>query len=172
RTSAYQNTFTLNGVTIYINPTNNYATKASWTNITPSSGKIVVSLSGSYNYLNGFILTENTSGNSNTVNASTVAASVSTLASAQDSVELTVFPNPFRAEVQIRVNNVSSGKVWITVVDQSGRTLKQLTFTKGSGATIQMIPVQELPSGIYFFQVQMAGWRKTIMAVKQQYKND
>jgi hypothetical protein len=98
-----------------------------------------------------------------------MAASASALASTQDSVELTAFPNPFRTEVKIQVNNVSAGKVWINVVDQSGRTLKQISFTKGTGTSIRMIPVQELPSGTYFFQVQMAGWRKTIMAVKQQY---
>ena len=143
-----------------------YANKASWTNITPTNGQIVVSLFGSYNYLNGFTLTENAATGSSS-SASVMTASAATFAAAPDSsAALTMFPNPFRDQLQLQINNEDAGQVWVTLLDRSGRTLKQYTFTKAPGAAIQTLPAPGLLNGVYYLKVQTATWTKTIMVVR------
>ncbi|HEU4472670.1 MAG TPA: PKD domain-containing protein [Flavisolibacter sp.] len=65
--------FTIGNSSVTINTDRNYVNKASFTNLTPSAGKITmnIDLTLTFNYLNGFVLTENTLGQAN---ASPVAA--------------------------------------------------------------------------------------------------
>lgn len=167
RTSAYQNTFTIGSTSIVLNPASNYSNKAAWNNISPTGGQIVVSLFGSYNYLNGFTLTENAPTGSSS-NASMMTASAAGLSSSPDpSAALTVFPNPFRDQLQLQIDKEDAGQVWVTLLDRSGRVLKQYAFTKAQGATIKTLPAPGLLNGIYYLKVQTATWIKTIMIVKQ-----
>jgi lysophospholipase L1-like esterase/PKD repeat protein len=52
--------FVISGTTVTVNSSNNYAAKASFTNLTPVSGQIKVSIErvNTYNYINGFIISE------------------------------------------------------------------------------------------------------------------
>jgi poly(3-hydroxybutyrate) depolymerase len=169
RTSAYPNAFTIGSTSITLDPTKNYSNKAVWNNITPSSGQIIVTLFGSYNYLNGFTLTENASAGGSAMSGSVLSANEAILQSAQDSsTDLIVFPNPFRDQVQVQINNASAGQVTINLLDQSGRILKKFGFTKAAGVTVQTLPIQDLPVGSYYIQVRMAAWTKTIMIIKQR----
>lgn len=166
RTSAYPNTFIIGSTNIVLDPTKNYSNKAVWNNITPTGGQIVVTLIGNYNYLNGFILTENASTGSSS-NASMMTATSANLSSGPDSTAgLTVFPNPFRDELQLQIDNEDAGQVWVTLLDRSGRALKQYAFTKGPGTMIKTLPASGLLNGIYYLKVQTAVWTKTIMVVR------
>ncbi|HVU56278.1 MAG TPA: PKD domain-containing protein, partial [Puia sp.] len=172
RTSAYPCTFTIGGTTIAIDATKNYTRKATWTNITPTNGQIVVSLfsSGAYNYLNGFTLTENAATGSSAMNGSATTASAASFQSVGDTTAaLTVFPNPFKDQVQVLINNPSAGQVTITLLDQSGKAWRKYAFTKAAGAVVQMLSIGDLPIGAYYVKVQMASWTKTIMIVKQHH---
>ena len=60
-TTSNSTVFTVNGVAVSVGVNNNYTKKAAFTSIAPnSSGQIVISIdkTGSYNYLNGFTITE------------------------------------------------------------------------------------------------------------------
>ncbi|HEY4209412.1 MAG TPA: hypothetical protein VGM31_21455, partial [Puia sp.] len=54
------NTFAIGNTKVTVQVNNNLTNKASFSSISPSSGSITVNISGSgsYNYLNGFTLTE------------------------------------------------------------------------------------------------------------------
>jgi len=169
RTSAYSNTFSIGSATIVLDPTKNYTKKVTFTNITPANGQIVITLFGSYNYINGFTLTENAATGSSS-NASMTIASSATLFSMPDSTAaLTVFPNPFRDQVQVQISTVGTDQVWVSLLDGSGRALRQYAFTKGPGTIIKTLPVQDLPIGAYYLKVQTAAWTKTIVIVKQRH---
>ena len=169
RTSAYPGTFTLGNSTIILDPTKNYSKTVAWNNITPTNGQIIVSLYGNYNYINGFTLTENAASGSTTSGSVMTAATANFRSGPDSAAGLTVFPNPFRDQVQVQINSTGAGQVTITLVDRSGRVLKQYGFTKPSGTLIKTLSVQDLPIGVYYLKTQTAFWTKTIMIVKQRH---
>jgi phage tail protein X len=166
RNSAYNNTFTVNNMNIVVNPTNNFTSKVIFSNITPATGKITLSFTGngSYNYINGFTLTENAVAGSSLTASGSLSANF--LTASDTAGVLMAFPNPFRDHVQVQVDNNHEGQLKITLVDQSSRVLKEYAFVKASGPAFYSIPVQELSKGIYYIQVQMAAWHKTIAIMK------
>jgi len=162
RTNGQLNTYTINGTSVIINPNGNYANAVNFNNITPTNGAITVTLFGSYNYINGFTLTENPATTGTTTGTSTMTASANTFSNTSDSTVLVAYPNPFQGQVQLQVNNGSEGQMRVNIIDQTGRTIREYEFMKVAGAQTETLSLQDLPVGIYYIQVQMATWQKTI----------
>lgn len=160
------NTFTIGTTSVSVNPLNNYANKVIFNAITPTNGKIVVTLNGSYNYLNGFMLTEYAATSGTAVGSAAMRTSGASLSGPDTTQSVTVFPNPFKDQVRVQISNTSAGQVRIIVIDASGRAIREYTFIKESGTMLQTLPLQVLPAGIYYIRVQMASWQRTIKVVK------
>lgn len=164
RTNGQLNTYTIGSTSVIVNPNGNYTNAVNFNNITPTNGTIIVTLFGSYNYINGFTLTENpaTTGTTNGTAIMSASASVNTFTNTADSTALVAYPNPFQGQVQLQVNNESEGQMRVNVIDQTGRTIRQYEFMKVAGVQTETLSLQDLPVGIYYIQVQMATWQKTI----------
>lgn len=166
RTNGQLNTYSIGSTSVVINPNGNYANKVMFNSITPTNGTITVTLFGEYNYINGFMLTENASTTGTAIAGSMMTGSATSFPNGPDSMALTVFPNPFRDQVQVQINNESAGQLRINVIDQSGRSLREYEFVKGAGTQLETISLGDLPVGVYYIRVQMASWQKTMRVLR------
>ena len=166
RTNGQLNTYTIGATSVIINPNGNYANKVTFNSITPTNGTITITLFGSYNYINGFTLTENPSTTGTNIGASMMTGSATSFPNGSDSTALTVFPNPFRDQVQVQINNENAGQLKINLIDPLGRTIREFEFIKGAGTQLETLPLQDLPEGIYYIRIQMASWQKTIRILR------
>jgi Secretion system C-terminal sorting domain len=145
--------FTINGVNKTVVTDNNLANKVSYTDISPVNGQIVVTLSrvGTYNYLNGFMLTEK-------INQQSGQTSQRQLLTAQlpatDKAEISLAPNPFRSNIQLSLNSEMQGRVSVSVINISGKLVMRIEFDKTSKLFSRNVSLDELPVGIYVVRVQ------------------
>jgi hypothetical protein len=163
--------FSVNGISVTINVVNNFTNKASFTNLTPNaSGQLVVSINktATYNYLNGFTLTELASTSS--ITSSGIIATESMVEAAFPVRENTeaygVFPNPANSSFVLRINNEYNGALQVQVVDVAGRSQKEFRLIKNQPVLQQTLFVSELPKGIYFVTTLMGGQRQTVKLSK------
>jgi hypothetical protein len=166
RTNGQLNTYTIGSTSVVINPNGNYANKVMFNSITPTNGTITVTIFGEYNYINGFMLTENASTTGTAIGGSMMTGSATSFPNGPDSTVVTVFPNPFKDQVQVQINIKSAGQLRINLIDQSGRTIREYGFIKGAGTQLETLPLQDLPIGVYYIQVQMTSWQKTIRVLR------
>lgn len=161
--------YTVGSTSINILTDRNYANKAVFSNLSSSSGQIRLTIErlNTYNYINGFILKE-TGSSEGLVAASSAQRTVSTTATEEpvSKGELGTFPNPFKDNLDLQVNNDKTGAVKVVLIDQHGKPVKFLQFVKEQGVFRKSISLQDLQPGIYFLQVQMAGWSKSEKVVK------
>jgi hypothetical protein len=73
-------------------------------------------------------------------------------------------PNPFSNYIRIEGSNKQRGKTTVSVIDQSGKVLKETVFMKETDAISQEIPVAGLQSGVYFLRI-VTGDRKDVLRV-------
>lgn len=84
-----------------------------------------------------------------------------------DANSVSVYPNPFRNAVNVRVN--AEGNVQVKLTDLAGRVISDMTVANKAGDVIN-IPVQEsLNNGMYFLQV--LGADKSLILSKTLVKN-
>jgi hypothetical protein len=129
----------------------NSSNKAVFSNLSPSAGQIQLTISrlNAWNYLNGFMLTEN-------------ADNTTTITTRQEQGQLPkietgpfkIFPNPFHSQLQLSLNNSYKGNVTVQIFDLSGKLLKQLNFTKPGEYFIKNLSLQDLQEGSYILKVQ------------------
>jgi hypothetical protein len=149
---ASRNATTANNNTVFkigtasqpINVNNNLGTKALFINLAPNaSGQIIVTIdkTATYNYLNGFVLTE---GN-NTQASASMTPNVA-VAEQQTSVTGTVgvVPNPASGNVILTLNNKYAGMVMVQVADAAGSVHKSLRLIKSSPQLRQSLPLSNL----------------------------
>jgi hypothetical protein len=135
--TAYSTVFTIGTSVVTVNVNNNKSVSATFSNMTPGSGSIVVTISNAsgsaYNYLNGFKLVESSSG--------------ARIAQSANNIPVTLAPNPANSQVTI-----STGKAIdeIRVFDVTGRLRKQQRYNKANMVTLN---VSDLRSGIYFVDI-------------------
>lgn len=162
--------FTVGSTVINILSSNNYNNKAVFTNIAPSSGQIRLTIErlNTYNYINGFTLKEiGSDGSSVTARSAgmqTATSPVSEVPSGKGA--LGTYPNPFRDNLDLQVDNDKTGTVKVTLINQDGKPVKFLQFVKEQGLFRKSISLQDLQPGVYFLQVQMAGWTRAEKVVK------
>ncbi len=172
RWSIYNSTiFTINGSPVTIYTYYNFTNKAAFTNISPNAqGQIVVTMQSvtSYNYLNGFMITQQ--GNVTTSPANNITQAVSTSSNAAEipngitSVE--VFPNPTTDKVLMQVNHPISGIMKVEIVNVNGAVKERLILNHASPVSKVNIPVKELPAGTYFIKVQIGKWSVSKKIIK------
>ncbi len=163
RWSIYNSTiFTINGSPVTISTYYNFTNKATFMSITPNAqGQIIVNIQSatSYNYLNGFMITQQ--GNVTTSPAN-ITQAVSTFSNATEipngiaSVE--VFPNPTTDKVLIQVNHPISGIMKVEIVNVNGAVKERLILKHASPVSKVNVPVKELPAGAYIIKVQIGKW--------------
>ncbi|RYZ53837.1 MAG: T9SS type A sorting domain-containing protein, partial [Sphingobacteriales bacterium] len=162
--------FTVGSSSVTIGTDRNYANKAVFTNITPSSGQIrlIVERLNTYNYINGFVLTETGSEEALMAARSTQAQTATTGMTEKKSSkgELGTYPNPFRDNLDLQVSNDKTGVMKVTFINQNGKPVKYLQFVKEQGTFRKAISLEDLQPGVYFLQVQMQGWSKSEKVVK------
>ena len=162
--------FTLNGTSVTISTYYNFTNKAVFTNITPNAqGQIVINIQSltSYNYLNGFMITQQS-------NTTTTAAQITqAISNSSNNAEITngvisveVFPNPITDNVVMQVTNPLSGIMKVEVINANGAVKKQLILKHASPVSNVNIPVSELPAGAYIIKVQIGKWSVSKKIIK------
>ncbi len=61
----------------------------------------------------------------------------------------TVFPNPSRGIVNIQLNDRTEGQLNVSILNASGRVVRQFNFAKGRGALVETMDLTSLANGIY-----------------------
>jgi hypothetical protein len=163
--SGYVTTFTAGGIVQNISTYQNKSLKASFTNLEPTaSGQIVVSIASSnaYNYLNGFILTENPGSAATTLTVSQHAGSGEKVLS-KSAFELEAFPNPSPGIFTLSIKSFNETPVFVTVRDGVGRVVERKQYLQAHGT----VPLgQTYRPGIYYAEVVQGNQRKTVKLVK------
>lgn len=152
-------TFTVSGSAKSVATYNNTTNKSSFINLQPdASGKIVITISnsGQYNYLNGFILSEN---------SGVVAQSVeSEVLENREALAITNFGSGI---ITLNVANELTGVMEIEILNTSGAVVKEFTMMKNSTESTQVyLSAANLSAGEYTVSVTMGEWKQTIRFTK------
>ncbi|MBO9572198.1 MAG: T9SS type A sorting domain-containing protein [Chitinophagaceae bacterium] len=153
RNGATNNTtrFTISSTSIDILTDNNLSNKASFTSIVPSGGKITVNISklNAYNYLNGFVLTEN--GVSSPITRKEQINSQEQVLS----TSISTYPNPATDRIVLSINNNYTGQMKVEIIDLKGAVVKQFKLSKTyKGISQNYLPVNDLRRGEYLVRIQ------------------
>lgn len=138
---------------------NNHSDVGVLTLTSDNTGKIVVALNRTnvYNYLNGFIITENPDGSQTRVAETAAATETAAVVSSMD-----VFPNPFQDRLVLQINNANTGTMKVKLIDMSGVVKKEFNLSKNQpGATQTYLSTGNLPTGEYVLVVTIGGWTES-----------
>ncbi len=161
--------FIINGTTQTIPTFDNVTQKASFTNLSSDAqGNITVSISqtSQYNYLNGFMLTENT--NSTSASTAEVVSSTITEESLGDVKESAqVYPNPVADMFVLKINNSYRGTFNIVIYDVNGSVMKEISAVKDQDNFQKNYNLgSNFKSGNYYIKLVMGKQSKTIKILK------
>ena len=126
-----------------------------------------INKSSTYNYLNGFVLTETstTALTTTTISSSEPVVAANALGKATP-LGLQAYPNPTAGSMLLMLNHAYTGVVQVEVIDPSGEGHKTFRFVKNSPVLQERLSLAELPAGIYYLSVQLGTERKTIAVSK------
>lgn len=136
-----------------ISTDNNLNDVARFTDIVPdNNGRITVTISriGTWNYLSGFTVTENTA--SAARSASQPATGTEESITAGEIINppvVSVHPNPASDIIHLRVPAGLSGRYTISLVNMNGKTVWQKTGSKNMDAYAERVNIKDLPKGMY-----------------------
>jgi Carbohydrate binding module (family 6)/Secretion system C-terminal sorting domain/PKD domain len=161
--------FIVNGTTQTIPTFDNLTQKASFTSLSSDAqGNITVSISqtSQYNYLNGFMLTENT--NSTSSSSPEVVSSTITEESLGDLKESAqVYPNPVADMFVLKINNSYRGTVNIVIYNVNGSVMKEISAVKDQDNFLKNYNLgNNFKTGNYYIKLVMGTQSKTIKIVK------
>ena len=156
-------TFSVNGNAITVLTDNNKATKVSFVNLKPTvNGQLIVTITNinAYNYLNGFILTENSSGSTLTVSQESLQKDEGLQVS---ELQLQASPNPSSNRFILITKSNKILQITLTVRDAVGRVVEVKQHLPATGN----VPLgQGYRPGVYYAEVVQGSERKTIKLVK------
>ncbi len=159
--AANSTVYSVNGNNITIASYNNLTNKASFYNIMPDAqGKMTIGINNvtTYNYINGFILTE-TSGNSPLAKAGLPESN-------QQSEELTV-SGDITDRFVLQVNKNITGLMSIQIIDMLGIIQKEFNVLKSEADPTQVyLSAGSLTPGEYVIKVQIDKWTSSIKILK------
>lgn len=151
-------------ISTYYNQTH----KAGFQGVKPdASGQIVITIdrNSTYDYLNGFMITEEGtySSTASVVSSETVqAASSATATKALTQQSVDVFPNPVTDKFILQVNNEYTGSMKVQILDMNGKVVKEMNAVKSvTGQTQTYLSLSGLAAGEYILMVQMDNWKQT-----------
>jgi hypothetical protein len=170
--------FAVPGLNTSVPSYNNLVDKAIFSGLQPNTyGRITISMgtdAGTYNYLNGFVLTEGSSATTAAVNAPQIHA-ISGQASAegptQNSAEgagdiLRIWPNPVQDAFTLELSNEQRGNLQVQIIDRNGSVRKVFNLVKDQTHITQTFSIGGLSPGPYVLKVQNVGWVGVIELVK------
>jgi len=164
-TTGYSTIFTIGTTSITIKTDFNLTNVASFTNLTPNaSGQIVLNIksSSSYNFLNGFILTEVSSA---TTAIQTEPGSIG--AAEENGLKVQVASNPASDHFNLTIKSQSYAPVHLRIVDALGRTVE----IKEKIAPNTMVPIgATYKPGLYFAEVIQNHNKATVRLVKESLR--
>lgn len=163
--SGNQTLFTTSGINQTVSTYNNSTQKAVFTGRTAdANGNIVITVNrvNTYNYLNGFTITEKSGTQTSATSRGIAETASGEKETAIDEREaFGAYPNPFVDQVFLKLNNKETGLMNVSVIDQSGRVVKQFQYNKSSELFNQTINLGTLRSGLYMIKVQIGKWSET-----------
>jgi hypothetical protein len=165
--SGSSNIFTVNGVSQTISTYRNFTTKAVFYNLIPNSaGQLVVTIAktGTYNYLNGFSITENSS--TSTVTTSTLFRGTRESEATAPGEAFEMYPNPATDRLVIKLTSAHTGSVTAQVVATTGRVVQQVQYVKAQPYSQYLLPLHELAAGIYVLRIQVGDWHTSVKFLK------
>ncbi len=149
---------------------NNYTTKAILSDLSPDSqGQLTITIStpNGYNYLNGFVLTENI----NDGPAANKPAQKKT--EAENNIEpntqptsLSIYPNPVSDKFSLDMNNAYTGKMKVDIINQAGAQVGSFMFNKDQQRIHVDVPAKDLITGIYFVHITIGNWSDVRKIIK------
>jgi hypothetical protein len=154
--------FTVGSTSVDIATDNNFSNKASFVSLTPSGGKIVVTIAklNNFNYVNGFVLTE-------TVLSASFLTRSGTEPDNKTQSSLSVYPNPVKDQFVLTTNTAHTGKMQVQIVDAGGVIRQNLNFEKPvSGAMQTRISLKGCAPGLYLLRVSVGNWSQSISVLK------
>lgn len=149
RIGGNQTRFTTGSNTVTITTDRNYANKAIFTNLAPSAGRIVINIERitTYTYINGFKLTEITSGSSSNtppvsvpgsnqfISLPTSQVTLNGSASSDPDGSITAFSWQKLSGPAATITNATQASTTVTGMTTAGVYVFQLTVTDNQGAT-------------------------------------
>lgn len=151
--------FVINGVTKSVITDNNKSNKIVFTDIMPTYGQVVVSInkSGTFSYLNGFIITEKSANRQilGIAPAEVLITSNDALDEEYKADGILLSPNPFRTDFTLTINTSASGRVRLLVADLGGKVVRQLEYGHTGGKFLKNISLADLADGVYFLQIRI-----------------
>jgi hypothetical protein len=160
-----QTLFISSGINQTVTSYNNSTQKAVFTGRTADAGGniiITVNRLNTYNYLNGFMITEKSGAQTLTASrggSETASPEKETVINGKE--VFGVYPNPFVDQVFLQLNNKETGLMNISVIDQSGRIVQQLQYNKPQALFNETISLRNLQPGLYMIKVQIGKWSET-----------
>ena len=70
---------------------------------------------------------------------------------------LQIYPNPVHGQLNLRMNNNSTGKVLVMILDERGSVVQGLQLDKLEGEMNSAIDVSRLKQGVYFMEIMIGG---------------
>lgn len=67
---------------------------------------------------------------------------------------LRIYPNPTADYVELSVDNASNDALEVSVLDEAGRRVRQVTLPKASRTLRERVDMSFLPNGLYLFQIR------------------
>jgi hypothetical protein len=150
--------FTIGSVADTVVTDNNKTVTANFSAIAPdSTNKITVSLARltgtTFQYLNGFKITENTSESFGGIMSNQRKQVPVTKPTGEIHSDLSIFPNPANNLLTIKYESINSGNVKVCMYDISGRVVKSQAFSKNQIVFQQRLHINSLKAGLYYLMI-------------------
>lgn len=165
-------TFAANGSSVTVATNNNTATVGTLDNLIPASGGrlvITVTHSATYDYLNGFTITEKTPVAPTATDSTELTGLAAAITPDSTSIlnqELAIYPNPTRGIFELHVDNANTGRMKVDVYNSGGTIVKEFILAKTTAVFDVQLSLAELRSGNYFLVTTVGNWRRTLKLVK------
>ncbi len=159
--------FTIGTISKTVLTDRNYNNRVVFTGIGPVGGQIRLTIErlNTYNYINGFTLSEEPG-----IAGSSSLEMQSRFSGKKPAVpgdrSFTSLPNPFSGHIKIEGLNRQRGKVAVSLLSQSGKSLKKVVFVKETDFVSREIRTTDLPAGTYFLKVEAGNKTETFKMVK------
>ncbi|RYY71662.1 MAG: T9SS type A sorting domain-containing protein [Chitinophagaceae bacterium] len=150
-----------------ISTDNNANDVARFTDIAPdASGRIVVTISriGTWNYLSGFVVNENTS--TSFARTPTAVEQVQSTTIEPASNLLMVHPNPVVNIITVNIPDDITGEYKLSLVTVAGKVISQRSGRKTTNGQLEKLDVSNLPKGMYMLKLTAANQAKTTTIIK------
>jgi hypothetical protein len=80
-----------------------------------------------------------------------------------------MWPNPFRNQITINLNNSLTGPVMINIYDMSGKLVKKFSSNKTSNFWQEQFDLSSLQPGVYILNIQVKNRTINTKIIKQNY---